>query len=626
MKFLEKEELSNFHFQLEFLKPFQLVMGYPTSTETIRELITQIIANMIQTQQANIRSGWKVVLSILAMAAAVGPLDERDEVPPAAANRCSTAFKSLRSIVTHSFASVVKENFADTARSLTAFCLATAIPDMPDEALGLLNKLAVNLLEEEQAEPPADRDAFMGRLQIFWFPLLSELAQLASNAGATQVIRVRACNALFEHLQAFGGTKFEVEHWGMFYKGIILPLIDDCHAHVAEDDGAPASSPPSTEVVAPHADGAPPPPPPPDQPNVFWAVAICGKVYSGLIELFASHFASLRLLLPEVTVLFRTGIVNQPVRTSRLCIGRYRTFIADLGQFFDERDWLLVCNSIDTALHNSSPDELVNASFAAGLPETPTDPAMLPFDPLQALAKCSTQRLVVDLINGVFAKHFEILPLPAVSILLHAANRSFSFAYGFNQRVALRHKLKCAGFMREMKELPGLLKQQRESLRVYLEVLVRYLQCYRERTDPEMPVALRAEGAREFFETGFLEACDDSLEKYGKAARLRTDYAARNGGRPRGQEAPRTFSQLVQVELERDLTGWNPIVSQTILGAFAHRLTDDFFASAMPRFYPKIADLVLVEYMDVRTAVRDLLLTRFGYPAPAPPEESPVST
>jgi brefeldin A-inhibited guanine nucleotide-exchange protein len=68
-KFLEKPELSEFNFQRLFLKPFLVVMEDPCSREDGRELVLRCIDNMIRTKAYNLRSGWKVVFSILTRSA-----------------------------------------------------------------------------------------------------------------------------------------------------------------------------------------------------------------------------------------------------------------------------------------------------------------------------------------------------------------------------------------------------------------------------------------------------------------------------------------------------------------------------------------------------------------------------
>lgn len=64
-KFLDKPELTEFSFQRTFLKPFLVVMEDKSSRDEVREMVLHCIDNMIRTKSHNLRSGWKVVFSIL---------------------------------------------------------------------------------------------------------------------------------------------------------------------------------------------------------------------------------------------------------------------------------------------------------------------------------------------------------------------------------------------------------------------------------------------------------------------------------------------------------------------------------------------------------------------------------
>lgn len=63
MKFLEREELANYNFQNEFLRPFVIVMQKSSSAE-IRELIVRCISQMVLSRVSNVKSGWKSVFKV----------------------------------------------------------------------------------------------------------------------------------------------------------------------------------------------------------------------------------------------------------------------------------------------------------------------------------------------------------------------------------------------------------------------------------------------------------------------------------------------------------------------------------------------------------------------------------
>ena len=68
IKFLQKEELSNFNFQRLFLKPFEKIMSNSKSTET-KDLILRCLEIMIKACASNIHSGWRSIFAIFEVAA-----------------------------------------------------------------------------------------------------------------------------------------------------------------------------------------------------------------------------------------------------------------------------------------------------------------------------------------------------------------------------------------------------------------------------------------------------------------------------------------------------------------------------------------------------------------------------
>lgn len=58
MKFIEKGEFANFRFQKDFLRPFEVIMEHNKSP-AIRDMVVRCIAQMVNSQAKNIKSGWK---------------------------------------------------------------------------------------------------------------------------------------------------------------------------------------------------------------------------------------------------------------------------------------------------------------------------------------------------------------------------------------------------------------------------------------------------------------------------------------------------------------------------------------------------------------------------------------
>jgi hypothetical protein len=69
LKFLEKPEVSDFHFQRLFLQPFLLIMENPDTRQETKEVILACVDQMINTRADNLKSGWRIFFDILTVAA-----------------------------------------------------------------------------------------------------------------------------------------------------------------------------------------------------------------------------------------------------------------------------------------------------------------------------------------------------------------------------------------------------------------------------------------------------------------------------------------------------------------------------------------------------------------------------
>ena len=68
MKFLEIDELSNFKFQKDFLKPFEHILASNPSP-AIKDMVLVCIQQMLQAKGKSIKSGWKTMFAVFSKAA-----------------------------------------------------------------------------------------------------------------------------------------------------------------------------------------------------------------------------------------------------------------------------------------------------------------------------------------------------------------------------------------------------------------------------------------------------------------------------------------------------------------------------------------------------------------------------
>ncbi|CAD6338994.1 unnamed protein product [Miscanthus lutarioriparius] len=190
MKFLEREELANYNFQNEFLRPFVIVMKRSNAPE-VRELIVRCVSQMVLSRVNNIKSGWKGVFMVFTSAAAD---DTRSTV--------LLAFETVEKIVRDYFHHITETEtttFTDCVTCLIAFTSSQFNSDANLNAIAFLRFCAVKLAEEGFAcqdrafEQPRNSAMVCGGNATvqkdghisLWVPLLAGLAKLTTDPRLT---------------------------------------------------------------------------------------------------------------------------------------------------------------------------------------------------------------------------------------------------------------------------------------------------------------------------------------------------------------------------------------------------------------------------------------------------------
>ncbi|XP_038606683.1 brefeldin A-inhibited guanine nucleotide-exchange protein 2 [Tachyglossus aculeatus] len=219
MKFLEKGELANFRFQKDFLRPFEHIMKKNRSP-TIRDMVIRCITQMVNSQAANIRSGWKNIFAVFHQAAS-----DHD------GNIVELAFQTTGHIVTtifhHHFPAAI-DSFQDAVKCLSEFACNAAFPDTSMEAIRLIRYCAKYVSErprvlqeytsDDMNVAPGDRVWVRG-----WFPILFELSCIINRCKLD--VRTRGLTVMFEIMKSYGHT-FE-KHWWQDLFRIVFRIFDN---------------------------------------------------------------------------------------------------------------------------------------------------------------------------------------------------------------------------------------------------------------------------------------------------------------------------------------------------------------------------------------------------------------
>ncbi|XP_077109411.1 brefeldin A-inhibited guanine nucleotide-exchange protein 2 [Ranitomeya variabilis] len=219
MKFLEKDELANFRFQKDFLRPFEHIMKKNRSP-TIRDMVIRCLAQMVNMQAGNIRSGWKNIFAVFYQAAS-----------ETNGNLVELTFQTVNHIVTnvfqHHFPSAI-DSFQDAVKCLSEFACNAAFPDTSMEAIRLIRFCAKYVSEKPQAlreytsddmnVAPGDRVWVRG-----WFPILFELSCIINRCKLD--VRTRGLTVMFEIMKSYGHT-FENHWWHDLFR-IVFRIFDN---------------------------------------------------------------------------------------------------------------------------------------------------------------------------------------------------------------------------------------------------------------------------------------------------------------------------------------------------------------------------------------------------------------
>ncbi|XP_062897468.1 brefeldin A-inhibited guanine nucleotide-exchange protein 2-like isoform X1 [Mobula hypostoma] len=219
MKFLEKGELANFRFQKDFLRPFEHIMKKNRSP-TIKDMVIRCIAQMVNSQTSNIRSGWKNIFSVFHQAAS-------DHEEPIVALAFQTTGHIIMDIFKTHFPAAI-DSFQDAVKCLSEFACNAAFPDTSMEAIRLIRHCAKYVFERPQVlkEYTSDDMNVVPRDRVWvrgWFPILFELSCIINRCKLD--IRTRGLTVMFEIIKSYGET-FE-KHWWQDLFRIIFRIFDN---------------------------------------------------------------------------------------------------------------------------------------------------------------------------------------------------------------------------------------------------------------------------------------------------------------------------------------------------------------------------------------------------------------
>ncbi|KAE8673530.1 Brefeldin A-inhibited guanine nucleotide-exchange protein 2 [Hibiscus syriacus] len=352
MKFLEREELANYNFHNEFMKPFVIAMQKSSAVE-ILELIIRCVSQMVSSRVRHVKSGWRSMFMVLTTAA----YDNHKNI-------VLLAFEITEKIIRDNFPCITETEtttFTDCVNCLIAFTKFSK--DISLNAIAFLRFCAMKLAEGDlgsssmnqdkesgdtsQSSPskgnngrqengePMDKDDHL----YFWLPLLAGLSKLGFDPRPE--IRESALQVLFETLRNHSHL-FSLPLWEKVFESVLFPIFEYVrHAINPSGDDLPEQG----------IDGGMS-----EMDRDAWLYETCTLALQLLVDLFASFYHTVNPLLRKVLSLLLSFIKRPHQSLAGIGIAAFVRLTSSAGDHFLQEQWLEVVSSLKEAVNATLPD------------------------------------------------------------------------------------------------------------------------------------------------------------------------------------------------------------------------------------------------------------------------------
>ncbi|KAK9164767.1 hypothetical protein Syun_005669 [Stephania yunnanensis] len=610
MKFLEREELANYNFQNEFLRPFVIVMQKSNSAE-IRELIVRCISQMVLSRVNNVKSGWKSVFTVFTTAAS----DERKNI-------VLLAFETIEKIVRDYFPYITETEtttFTDCVKCLTTFTNSRFNSDVSLNAIAFLRFCAVKLADDglvsyekskesitssavgSEDTPNGHESSDKDDSIYFWEPLLTGLSKLTFDPRPA--IRKSALEVLFNILNDHGRL-FSHSFWSEIFKSVILPIFSSTYD--GKEQLAMAAGNENLEVLDSRQSEA-----------SSWNVETTTVALQCLVDLFVNFFDVVRSQFVGVVLVLMGFISSQGQTSATAGVASLMCLVGELGSRLSEDEWRQIFLALKEAAISNIPrlknivrlmENIDVPDFAQAHVDTElqsdhgfTSDDDIEDDSLQTAAyvvsrmkgHVAVQLLIVKVVIDLYTTHHESLSAGNIAILLEILSSVASHAHELSSDTILLLKLQKVCSILEVSD-PPIVHFENESHQNYLNFLGAVL-LNKSTVLGEMNVEYELVAVCEKIIKIYLNCakCEPALTTNGKQTQLR--WILPLGSAKKEELAART--SIVVLALHKLCS-----------------LEKNSFRNHVPQFFPLLVDLVRCEHSsgEVQHVLSDIFQTYIG--------------
>lgn len=324
MKFIEKGEFSNFRFQKDFLRPFEHIMK-KNKSPAIRDMVVRCVAQMVNSQAHNVKSGWKNIFSVFHLAAG----DNEETIVDLA---FQTTGKIISELYQRQFAIMI-DSFQDAVKCLSEFACNAKFPDTSMEAIRLVRTCAqfVNLspnlfaehtgMENDVSVSEEDRVWVRG-----WFPMFFSLSCVVSRCKLD--VRTRGLTVLFEIVKTYGDS-FKTNWWNDLFN-ILFRIFDNMKHPEAHTEKAE------------------------------WMTTTCNHALYAIVDVFSQYFDVLGpLLLEKLYVQLHWCVQQNNEQLARSGTNCLENLVISNGLKFCPETWDKTCQCMLDIFNSTLPSELL---------------------------------------------------------------------------------------------------------------------------------------------------------------------------------------------------------------------------------------------------------------------------
>ncbi|XP_042512554.1 brefeldin A-inhibited guanine nucleotide-exchange protein 2-like [Macadamia integrifolia] len=615
MKFLEREELANYNFQNEFMKPFVIVMRKSSAVE-IRELIIRCVSQMVLSRVNNVKSGWKSMFMVFTTAA----YDDHKNI-------VLLAFEIIEKIVRDYFPYITETEtttFTDCVNCLIAFTNTRFNKDISLNAIAFLQFCATKLADGDlgsssrnkekdssgKIAPSSPQTGKDGKHDIvefsdkddhlyFWFPLLAGLSELSFDPRPD--IRQSALKVLFDSLRNHGHL-FSLPLWERVFDSVLFPIFDYVR-HAIDPSGG------DSQALGLEDDTN-------ELDQDVWVYETCTVALQLVVDLFVNFYNTVNPLLRKVLTLLISFIKRPHQSLAGIGIAAFVRLMINAGNLFSEEKWLEVVLSLKEAANDTLPDflQIIDGRIVARNHEDSlaqrngeSAESIMPGDDLEsfrthnldlvisdAKSRAAVQLLLLQAIMEIYNMYRAQISAKNTIVLYDALHTVALHAYKINSDSNLRSKLQELGSMTQIQD-PPLLRLENESYQICL-TLLQNLILDKPPSYEEVEV-----------EAYLIDLCREILQFYIDTAHSGSSSKVSADGQPRDQWLIPLGSAK-----RRELAAQAPLIVATLHAICG--LEDSLFEKNLARFFPLLSGLISCEHgsNEVQVALSDMLSSSVG--------------